>query len=77
MPVGELPSLYGHFPGAITAYFEHDCKGIVQGEDLGITHSVTLNADGNRWGFKISFGNDGAHNNLTPSTATYIWRRSS
>ena len=52
-------------------------KGIVQGEDLGMTHSVTLSADGNRWGFKISFGNDGAHNNLTPSTATYIWRRSS
>jgi hypothetical protein len=77
LTVGELPSLYGHFPGAITVSFEHDCKGIVQGEDLGVTHSVTLNADGNRWGFKISFGNDGAHNNLTPSTATYIWRRSS
>lgn len=76
LTVDELPHLTGQFPAYITANFQDDCSGIISGQSLNFTKSkITDVGTANTWGYKIEFGGDTAHQNVSPAVAVYAWKR--
>lgn len=72
---GELPHLEGRFPGAITSSFQEDCTGIVSGTSDPSFNKSCNGAGTNTWGFKLAFGSNQPHANISPVYGVYRFRR--
>lgn len=75
MAEGELPHLEGRFPGAIISSFQEDCTGIVSGTSEPNFNKSCNGVGANTWGFKLAFGNNQSHSNISPLYGVYRFRR--
>lgn len=71
----ELPSLSGTMQCLVPDGFA--TSGIISGQSWNHNKRQAVNDSGQttQYGFKISFGGNGTHNNLQPYITVYMWRR--
>ena len=78
MTVGELPNIKGTFGCAVPAYHVQFANGVFSGTDFGNKSGIVTNdadRNGTVYGYRIEFGNNQRHNNVSPCLAVYLWER--
>lgn len=74
----ELPKLTGSFSTTVPSSHAKYVTGIFSaGSSTWSGKTLVANeaTGANMWGYSMSFGNNGAHNNMPPGQVYYIWER--